>query len=127
LTIVKEATPEGAAVFQFSSSISPATTFTLIDDGDNNHNRHIFTNLTPDTYTIREDLDRLPDQYWGLLSIMCQDQSGQPVSSEIDLSRGQVQVAIQDKQHVTCTFVNERANYFAGADEHGLYLPVIIK
>ena len=127
LTIVKEAVPESSNVFYFSSTISNSTTFTLVDDGDSNHNDQTFTNLTPDTYTVGEDLDRLPDQYWGLLSITCRDLSGQPVSTEVDLIRGQVQVSIQDKQHVTCTFVNERANFFAGDDEPGLYLPLIIK
>ena len=126
LTIVKEATPQGNASFVFTSTVPSQTTFSLQDDGSMS-NTATFADLTAGSYTITEDEASFPDEFWALLGITCLDHTGQPAVAQIDVANHRVEVDLQNNQHVTCTFINERANFFGGGQEVEIYLPLILK
>ncbi|MDM8528116.1 phosphodiester glycosidase family protein [Anaerolineales bacterium HSG24] len=82
-------------------------------------------NLYPGDYLISQDPTSMPDQYWTLINVSCEDQHGQSVSATIDRDNFQADISVAAGQHLTCTFLNERAGY--GDGRYRIYLPEIIK
>jgi len=81
--------------------------------------------LDPGSYTVAENPSSFPDKYWALLSVTCVDGQGQPVAVDVDLFAYSATVLLQSGQHVTCTFLNERAN--VEEDGYQYYLPLVLK
>jgi uncharacterized repeat protein (TIGR01451 family)/LPXTG-motif cell wall-anchored protein len=101
LTIVKQAIPEDAQDFTFSTT-NLGGPFTLDDDGDGtNSNTKQFPNLAPGTtYTVTED----PVIGWKLETVEC---TGLGQGDSSSSSTGTVIVAMKPGQVVSCTYTNQ--------------------
>jgi hypothetical protein len=102
ITIVKDALPNDAQDFSFSSDTAQSTTiadFKLDDDADGTlSNSATFSGLKPGSYSVTED----DTKGWVLTGLTCDDDSDQDVSgstANIDVPAG---------GNVTCTFENTR-------------------
>lgn len=90
-----------------------------------------FPNLNPTTYTISEDPTSFPDadqNIWALVNVTCVDDQGTAIPSAIlslDHDNFTVDLTLQPDQHLTCTFLNERAG--VEPDGTNIYLPLIIR
>ncbi|MBP9669276.1 MAG: hypothetical protein KBE09_03235 [Candidatus Pacebacteria bacterium] len=91
LTIVKDATPNSAQDFAFTTTGSGMSNFSLDDDADGTlSNTRVFSGLAAGTFSVAETIP----SGWFQSSVTCSD--GSPVSA-IDLAEG---------ENVTCTFTN---------------------
>ncbi len=67
-----------------------------------------------------------PDRYWTLLSVTCVDEVNQEVPGVVvDLDTFSADIPLEPGQHLTCTFLNERADL--EEDIYRSYLPLILK
>lgn len=100
LTIIKDAVPDDAQDFPFTTTggLTPST-FTLDDDlaSTTPTDTQAFTNVSPGTYTITETL-----QPGWAVSITC---SG-AINSTVNITTNSVSVTLAAGEHVTCTFTN---------------------
>ena len=131
LIIIKETNPMGQTTFDFTSTVPNHPNFSLTDNGNLDDNRIIFTDLEAGAYIIAEDPTSFPDEFWTLIGVACVDQMDQPAAAEVDLENHQIEVLVETKKQITCTFFNERANYLEEGEEEIeqtlIYLPIIIK
>lgn len=99
LTVVKDAVPDAAQDFGFTTTgLSPAT-FTLDDDADSElSSQQPFTRLLPGTYTITEDLDL---SEWVLTNLTCLGGG----ANTFTVGRTAT-IGLDPGEQVTCTFTN---------------------
>ena len=106
LTIVKDATPNGATSFAFTASPAPLTGFSLVDDGTSANTR-AFTAITSfTTYTVTEGAA----SGWSLDSIACTDVdlgTADDATTTSLLARSAT-IGLAEGENVRCTFVNTR-------------------
>jgi hypothetical protein len=115
ITITKAAA--GTYPFDFKGDLGGFT----LRSGESRH----FSGLAPGGYTVTEDEASFPDRYWRLMGVTCVDQAGQPVEGVVmDLPNSSALIPLGPDQHMTCTFLNERATL---EEEYLSYLPVIFK
>jgi hypothetical protein len=105
IIIIKQAAPESAQVFGFSTvGLSPGN-FTLVDDGIDNDatpNNITFNNLAAGAYTVFETVNGVYD----LVSITCSVQPGGTSTSAPNVPAATVNITMQEGDTVTCTFFN---------------------
>jgi hypothetical protein len=103
ITIIKDAVPNAAQDFGFTSTSNQSTgigSFSLDDDADGTlPNSRTFSGLKPGNYTVSESL---PVAGWRLTGLVCDDGSPQ------DPDTGTASIALAGLGHVTCTFTNTR-------------------
>ena len=100
ITIVKQATPEGATSFPFTGTPTPLNNFNLVDGGTSG-NTKTFAGMTDfKTYTILET----PPAGWTLTGIVCSVSSANGGSQVI--SSPSVSIALKEGENVTCTYSN---------------------
>ncbi len=114
LTIINTANPAIDHAFIFVGDLGE---FSLSHD-----QAKTFTDLSPGSYTIGEDQTSFPDEYWGLLSVSCE---GNEIAEVIDDNQAEAIISVQDGETVTCTFYNERVNFFDSTVD--IYLPFMVK
>jgi len=98
ITIVKNARPNDAQDFTFTSDKAAIKPFLLDDDGDNTNtlsNQKGFS-LAPGSYTFREN----PVSNWNIASIACKPSAG----TSTDTATGTATVILAAGDNVTCTF-----------------------
>jgi hypothetical protein len=96
LTIAKDAQPNSLQMFNFTSDIDGANSFSLMDDGTANANSKTMTNLLPGTYTVTE----AASDNWSLNGVSC----GDGVTMKLDGHT--LTVTLAPGANVTCTFTN---------------------
>ncbi|HEX5589631.1 MAG TPA: hypothetical protein VFX65_05020 [Candidatus Limnocylindrales bacterium] len=101
LTIVKDAVPDDAQDFGYTTTggLSPST-FNLDDDGNATlSNTRVYTSLETGQYTVSENAVA----NWQLTNLVCNDANG-----SVDLGTRTATVNLGPGEHVTCTFTNTR-------------------
>lgn len=104
ITIIKNATPDDAQDFSFTTTGSGLSNFVLDDDGDNTNgvsNTTTFSNLLPGAYAITEDA--VAD--WGLESIFCDSSDLQIINNTTSNTQ---EIILSPGETVTCIFTNTR-------------------
>ena len=105
IIIVKDAVPNDAQNFAFTSPTLNPTSFNLDDDGDPGlNNSQTFLNVVPGTYVVSETLG-VPD--WVLTSIVCVDPNG---GTTVNVPVGSASIVVSEGETITCTFTNTRLN-----------------
>ncbi len=100
ITIVKQATPEGATGFSFTGSPAPLTSFVLTDDGTAANTR-VFSGITAfGDYTVSETLP----SGWSLDRIDCEIANRSTGSTTVNANA--VGITLGEGEDVTCTFLN---------------------
>ena len=103
ITIVKDATPNGATSFPFTASPSPLTAFSLVDDGTTANTR-VFSNITAfTTYSVAETVPA----GWTLTGRVCSVTSPNG-GSQTESGASGVSINLKEGENVTCTFSNTR-------------------
>ena len=93
ITIVKDAVPNDAQDFSFTTTGTGLTSFSLDDDSDSTlSNTKTFSNLAPGTYSVTESAI----SGWAQTSATCSD--GSPMSA----------ISLQSGESVTCTVTNTK-------------------
>ena len=101
ITIIKQATPEGATSFGYTASPSPLTNFSLVDDGTS-ANTKLFSNITNfQTYTVNES--SIPAG-WGFDSLNCSVTS--PNGGSFSTSTTTATINMKEGENYTCTYQN---------------------
>ncbi len=104
ITIIKDAQPNDAQDFAFTTTGSGLSSFSLDDDSDSTlSNTKTFTSLSSGNYSITETAT----SNWTLAGIGCVDNSNQQAVGSPSGS-GTGTIALSAGQNVTCTFTNTR-------------------
>ena len=99
ITIVKDAVPNDAQDFAFTTTGTGLSNFSLDDDGDATlPNTKVFNGLNPGSYTVTETLG-VPG--WDLTNLVCNDSNG-----STNLATGLATINLQANEDVTCTYTN---------------------
>lgn len=94
ITIIKDAVPNDAQDFDFTTTGTGLSSFSLDDDADGTlSNTKVFSNLSAGTYSVTETVPT----GWTQTSATCSDQS--PVNA----------ISLQAGENITCTFTNTKA------------------
>ena len=107
ITIVKDAVPDNAQNFDFTTTGTGVQNFSLDDDADGTlPNSQAFTGLLPGARTITETAVA----GWTLTNIVCSgaESSSVLIGNDADFDPGDtaVSVTLVDGENVTCTFTN---------------------
>jgi hypothetical protein len=116
IVIIKDAVPDHAQDFAFTSTISGNASFDLDDDGDNANtlsNTKTINNVTPGSYTVTEGATT----GWDLTSLVCVDATS---NTTINLGTRTASINIAAAETVTCTYTNtQRASLTLNKVENG--------
>ena len=103
ITIIKNALPNDAQDFAFSTTGgAPLASFSLDDDGDNGNalsNTKVFNKVGPGAYTVTE----AATTGWDLTNLVCNDANG-----SVSIPNRTATINLQPNENVTCTFTNTR-------------------
>jgi len=100
VTIVKQATPEGATSFPFTASPTPLADFALVDDGTT-ANTKVFSGITDfKTYTVTE----ATPAGWSLVNAVCSVTSANGGSQTVNGATATID--LKEGENVTCTYGN---------------------
>ena len=103
ITIVKDAIPDDAQDFAFTTSGTGLSPFTLDDDGDATRSNTItFGGLLPGAYSVTETL---PVAGWDLIDLGCEYGSGTSVDFP---TLGTTSITLAAGDDVTCTYTNAK-------------------
>ena len=99
ITIIKNAAPDAAQDFAFTTTGTGLSSFSLDDDADATlSNQRTFGDLAPGSYTVTESATA----GWTLTSITCS------AGGSVNLAGRTATITIAGSENVTCTFVNTR-------------------
>ena len=104
VVIIKDAVPNDAQDFSFTSDITGNTAFDLDDDGDNANtlsNTKTISGLDPGTYTVTE----ATASGWDLTSLVCVDATS---NSSVALNTRAATINLAAGETVTCTYTNTK-------------------
>lgn len=102
IVIVKDAVPNDAQDFAFTTTGTGLSDFSLDDDADGTlGNSRTFLALEPGSYTVTEGLTA----GWNLTGLTCVDPNN---SSTVDLANREASIDLDGNETVTCTFTNTR-------------------
>lgn len=113
ITIVKDAVPNDAQDFGFSTT-SPGSSidssFSLDDDSNATlSNTKEFDDIAPGTYTFTEGDPTALSPKWDLTGLVCENAAGDTVSTHgVDLTTRTATVNLGNLGDVTCTFTNTK-------------------
>ena len=103
ITIIKNAIPNDAHDFAYSTTGgAPLASFSLDDDGDNGNtlsNTKVFNKVAPGAYTVTE----ASTPGWDLTDLVCNDLNG-----SVSIPNRTATINLQANENVTCTFENTR-------------------
>jgi uncharacterized repeat protein (TIGR01451 family) len=103
LTIVKDAIPNDAQDFAFSTTGDDLSSFSLDDDADGTlSNTKVFTGLNPGAYSVTE----AAVAGWDLTGLTCNDANG-----SVNLGTRTASVTLDASENVTCTFTNSKRGH----------------
>lgn len=120
LTIIKEANVNGN--YHFGGDFG---NFILANNG-----MTTFEKSTHGTYAVTEDPTQFPGPYMSLISVSCRDESGWRIDSvDIDYDQFITRIGLLPGQHLTCTFLNEAADYTSTGIPavQGIFLPIVVR
>lgn len=117
LTIIQTANVKGS--YQFTSDKLGSFNLT-------NGARRTFKNLTAGSYSFAEDPTSFPKPHMSLVRVNCVDDKEQSLPISIDYDEFRTTIELPPSQTITCTVLNEAANY-SGATHHTLYLPIVVR
>lgn len=104
LTIVKDAQPNDAQDFGFTTSGNGLSSFSLDDDSDATlSNTKVFSNLSPGSYSVTEG----STPGWQLTGLICS-------TNNYTTNNSQVSVTLAAGQNTTCTFTNTKLGSLSG-------------
>ncbi len=104
ITIVKDAVPNDAQDFSFTSSGAGTSNFVLDDDADaTRSNSQLFSGLSAGSYPVVE----AAAAGWSLTSLTCAGDTD--TGSVVTLGSRQVAIDLDPGENITCTFVNTKA------------------
>ena len=107
ITIVKDAVPNAALDFNFTSTSDQLTTignFSLDDDADGTlPNSRTFSNLAPGNYTVTEA--GLPISGWDLTNLVC---VGGGANTSSNTATGVSTIGLDAGESVTCSYTNTK-------------------
>ena len=99
ITIIKDASPNDAQDFSFTTTGTGLSAFSLDDDTDSTlSNTQTFSSLASGTYTITEALTT----NWGLSDITCTGTG----TETVDLTNRNVSISLSAGDSISCTFTN---------------------
>lgn len=102
IVIVKDAVPNDAQDFAFTTTGTGLSDFSLDDDADGTlSNSRTVLALEPGTYTVTEALAT----GWNLTGLTCVDPNN---SSTVDLANREASIDLDGNETATCTFTNTR-------------------
>jgi uncharacterized repeat protein (TIGR01451 family) len=101
ITIVKQATPEGATSFPFTASPTPLGNFSLVDDGTAANTKTFSNIINFQTYNVAESVP----SGWNLTGITCSVST--PNGGSQTVSSPGVTINLNEGENVTCTFNNQ--------------------
>lgn len=107
ITIVKDAIPNSAQDFSFTTSGTELSGFSLDDDSDTTLSNTKAFSITSfasnngDTKTITED----PQSGWSLTGLVCDDNNG-----STNLETRTATLSVVEGENITCTFTNTQQN-----------------
>jgi SdrD B-like domain/Prealbumin-like fold domain len=100
ITIVKDAVPNDAQDFSFTTTGSGLSNFSLDDDGDGTlPNTRTFTGLSAGTYTVTEGAT----SGWNLTNLVCVDPT---TNTTVNLGTRSASINLAAGENVTCTYTN---------------------
>jgi uncharacterized repeat protein (TIGR01451 family) len=100
ITIVKDAVPNDAQDFAFTTTGTGLSNFSLDDDADATlPNTTVFNGLNPGSYSVTEGVVA----NWQLTNLVCNDANG-----VINLAGRSATINLSANEDVTCTFTNTR-------------------
>ena len=101
ITIIKDASPDGAQDFAFTTTGTGLSSFWLDDDTDATlSNQKVFTGLAAGTYSVTEGATT----GWNLTRVTCTAAAGTTSAA----TASGVNIVLGPRAHVTCTFVNTK-------------------
>ncbi len=101
ITIIKDASPNSAQDFAFTTTGTGLSSFNLDDDSDNTlSNTKVFSSLSSGNYSITESATT----GWSLSSLSCVDNTTQQAVGT--LNGAVASIALTSGQNVTCTYTN---------------------
>jgi hypothetical protein len=107
ITIIKDAQPNSAQDFTYTTSGTGLSNFSLDDDADNTlSNTKVFTDLSPGSYSVTEGA---PGGGYALSTDTCvvdKSDASQPTTASGDNSTGVSTITLGALGEVTCTYVN---------------------
>ncbi len=104
LKIVKDAVPNDAQDFSFTTTGNGLSSFSLDDDSDATlSNNKVFSNLAPGNYTVTEQ----STPGWQLTGLSCD-------TNNYTTNSAQLSVALTAGQTTTCTYANTKLGSFSG-------------
>jgi hypothetical protein len=102
ITIIKDAIPNDAQDFNFTTTGSSISNFSLDDDADPAlSNTKVFSDLMPGARTVTETANT----EWDLTALSCPGGGGNTTTS---LATRTASIGLDAGENVTCTFVNQR-------------------
>ena len=107
ITIVKDAVPNSALDFNFTTTGTGLSNFALDDDADPTlPNTRTFNNLAPGPYTVTEA--GLPIAGWDLTNLVC---VGGGANTSTTLATGLSTIGLDAGENVTCTYTNTKRGH----------------
>ena len=104
ITIVKDALPNNAQDFAFTTVGSGLSGFTLDDDGDATlSNTSLFSNVVPGSYAVTEG----SVAGWSLTGLTCTGDVDN--GSNLSVSSAQAAIDVDAGENIVCTFVNTKS------------------
>lgn len=106
ITIIKDAVPNDAQDFGFTTTGTGLSPFSLDDDSDNTlSNTRTFSSLASGTYTVQE---AVAGGTWSLTNLVCVDPTSNTTTS-IDTRTATINLAAGE--NITCTFTNTKPQH----------------
>jgi hypothetical protein len=108
ITIIKNAVPDDAQDFGYTTSGSGLSSFSLDDDADPTlSNTRTFTNLVPGSYSVTETL---PVTGWDLTALSCSSTNGSSTTGT-NLGTGVSSITLGAGDSVTCRYTNTKRGH----------------
>ena len=108
IIIIKQAAPESSWVFNFTTTGTGLSPFSLVDDGTNTNNSITFNNLlaanTSGNFSVTENF--ATNGQYDLTSIVCSVSANGTSTTSPNVPAGLVNITLQYGDTVTCTFNN---------------------
>jgi hypothetical protein len=109
IIIIKQAAPESAQVFGFSTTGTGLSNFTLVDDGNDNDatpNNITFNNLLAPGGTHMFTVTETANGFYDLTNLTCTVSTGATSTTSPNIPASSVSITLNYGDTVTCTFFN---------------------